>query len=535
MRLFYLINSWAGWSEWLDGALRFFYVGAVPLLATALAAMIFLVPRRAEVSRRRVGLAALLSLALCVAFMALVPLFQKQFLGDTPISPRPFMTHWTTPLVVEANDNSFPCYEVMLAAAFATLLWASLPIYGLIAWGAVLLLAFARTFCGMNYLGDSLGGAVVGAALATFSLALMRVRLQLPATKGSTSRLTWRVRHQGAASILAFAGFAVFAFISLMNSPVHGAKFKKLWGNPAANTAFAVETATPAKAKTSAALLPTGIQESEGGTLATSGAGMVTPGQSLLSSKAARLDGHLPQSEIFLAKTLQSLRLPHRIIGVNVAQVKAGNTPYRVAAVRFEVKKTGAIERKLVTQTVVAFFKRAFQADAQLQHLDIVGVKLGEANSLDSGLSETARKARSAHGGARPVFTASIARRDLILKNRPAWTNWEKLEPGMWLRSRSLLYIDPKVLPLAEAQPVIVKPPAPKPPIKKPIVEKPAIKKPLIKKPLVKKPFVKKPLAKPAVKKKPFVRKRAPVRKYRKRFLKKRRYRVRRYRSRRSR
>ena len=516
MRLFYLINSWAGRSEWLDASLRFFYVGAVPFLATALAAMIFLAPRRHEVSRRRVGAASLISLLLCIGVMALVPLFQKQFLGGAPISPRPFMTHWVTSLVVEANDNSFPCFEVMLAAALATLLWATQPAYGVLAWGAVFLLGFSRTFCGMNYLGDSIGGAVLGAGLSTFALAAARVRLQLPSLSRSTPRLSWRVRHQGALSVLTVAGFLTFSFISLLNSPSHSAKFRNLWGNTAASAApgSTPTTTETGNAKVSSAPIPTGIHESEGGVLATQQPGMDAPGEMLLSSPVARLDGHLPEAEKLLTQALESLKLPHRIIGVNVAQVKAGTTPYRVAAIRFEVKGEGANERRLVTETCVAFFKRAFQVDAQLQHVDILAMKLGERVLDNDDLSETAIKARTIHGGARPVFTASVERKDLILKDKPAWTNWPKIDAGMWLRTRSLLYIDKKVLPPAPPIPQPSTPPVvsrPIAPITKPTPE-PTVK------PFAK-PFVKPTIVKPTPKKKSVrkfvVKKRATIRRYR--------------------
>ena len=523
MRLFYLINSWAGRSEWLDASLRFFYVGAVPFLATALAAMIFLAPRRHQVSRRRVGAATLISLLLCVGVMALVPFFQKQFLGGAPISPRPFMTHWVTSLVVEANDNSFPCFEVMLAAALATLLWATQPAYGVLAWSAVFLLGFSRTFCGMNYLGDSIGGAVLGAGLSTFALALARVRLQLPSLNRSTPRLSWRVRHQGALSVLTIAGFLTFSFISLLNSPSHSAKFRNLWGDTSASASpVAAPGSTPTttetgNAKVSSAPIPTGIHESEGGVLATQQPGMdaVAPGEMLLSSPVARLDGHLPQAEKLLAQALENLKSPYRIIGVNVAQVKAGTTPYRVAAIRFEVKGEGANERRLVTETCVAFFKRAFQVDAQLQHVDILAMKLGERVLDNDDLSEAAIKARTIHGGARPVFTASIERKDLILKDKPAWTNWYKIDPGMWLRTRSLLYIDKKILPPAPPQPstppVISRPIAP---ITKP-TPKPTVKP--IAKPLVKPTILKPTIVKSTPKKKFVVKRRATIRRYRNR------------------
>ena len=181
MRLFYVINGWAGRSEWLDGVLRFFYVGATPLLLTALAALlIFSSPPRdknALASRARIAGAGLLSLGLCALVVWLAHGIQTQFLNGAPISPRPFMTHWVHALVIEPNDNSFPCFEVMLAAAGATLLWAALPTTGVLGWLAVFVLGFARVFCGMNYPGDALAGAFLGGAIGLVSLAALRVPL----------------------------------------------------------------------------------------------------------------------------------------------------------------------------------------------------------------------------------------------------------------------------------------------------------------------------------------------------------------------
>jgi hypothetical protein len=62
-----------------------------------------------------------------------------------------------------------------------------------------------------------------------------------------------------------------------------------------------------------------------------------------------------------------------------------------------------------------------------------------------------------------PVFTASVERDSLIIHqaNKPAWVNDPKLEGGLWLRARSLLYIDQQVLP--EFDPKVLSPVASKP------------------------------------------------------------------------
>lgn len=429
MRLFHLINGWAGRSEWLDNALRLFYVGAVPLLLTALAALLILAPSHNSAfvpftSRLRLVKASIIALVLCALMMPLVAIFQDSVLAGTPISTRPFVTNWVHILVVEPNDNSFPSFEVMFAAATAMLLWAYRPIFGLLGWAAVVLLGFARIFCGMNFFADSLAGAVLGGALSTLTLAAWHIPLYWPFRKLPLS--AGSVRGQTVFSTLSLAGFVVFAIFSLNNSPAHSAKWRNFWsGTPAT-----AQNLKEAKAKKQA---HSHIQEGEGGALAAANSNaMVLPGQPLLSSRATRLDGHLPAVEKHLQQALTALKQPHRLVGINVAEVRAGSSPYRCAAIRFEVKATGTAERRRVAETAARFVKGAYHADGRLQHIDIIGVKEDDGSEL-------------------PVFTASIARRDLILRNKPAWVNWSGLDGGSWLRARSALYIDPQVLPSAAA------------------------------------------------------------------------------------
>jgi membrane-associated phospholipid phosphatase/outer membrane biosynthesis protein TonB len=474
LRLFYLLNGWAGRSEWLDGALRFFYVGTLPLLATALAALIFLWPQRPDGStpfvRRRLFAAGVLSTLLGVFVVVAINAFQATVLNGTPISSRPFMTHWVNLLLVEPNGNSFPCFEVMFAAACATLVWAISPRAGIFAWLFVLLLGFARTFCGSNYVGDSAAGMLLGAALSTLSLALCSVRLRFPSLNFSGAQWSWRLRHQGALS----GAMLLLLFFSgvwwLWNSPAHGSKVRTLLsrsslGQNAASAAPRLPTVASDSdnSKSESSLHETAlhgdIHEGEGAgqqlsnTQSTAAPIMVVPGQMLLSSPAARMDGHLPEAEKLLEASFQSLHLPHALAGVNVAEVRAGTSAYRTAAVRFEVKETGPQERARVAATAAALVKRAFHSDSQLQHVDVLGVMVAD---LLPGAPESTPRPLS-----RPVFTASIERRDLIIRqaNKPKWVNDPHLEGGLWLRARSMLFIDPQILPAAPETP---KPETPK-------------------------------------------------------------------------
>jgi membrane-associated phospholipid phosphatase len=460
VQLFYLINGWAGRSEWLDGALRFFYVGAVPLLWTALAALLIFAPRPRDAStpasRTRIAGASLLSLAVCAIMVWLVHLVQTQLLSGAPISPRPFMTHWTNALIVEPNDNTFPCFEVMLAAAAATFLWAARPGAGVLGWLAVSLLGFARIFCGMNYPGDVFAGAFLGGAIGLVSLAALGVPLQLPALKSNARRWSWRVSHQAAFGATALVGFVLFSGYALTTTSPHASKFKSFWKTPVASAAPTSFSPNATQKLTTATL--SGIHEGEGVVVSDEDSGpMSEPGKLLLASRAARLDGHLPAAEKALARALSTPGLGPRVIGVNVAQVRAGNSAYRCAAIRFEVAKSGTEERRRVAETAALCVKRAFHIDGQLQHVDVLGIDLRpEAPTPPAGRAFSQSESSHSHEGiiaprhgVRLVFTASIERDDLIVKNKPAWVNWSGLDGGAWLRARSALYIDDEVLPAA--------------------------------------------------------------------------------------
>jgi membrane-associated phospholipid phosphatase len=510
LQLFYLINGWAGRSVWLDAALRFFYVGALPLLATALAALIFLWPQREGVSapfvRRRLFAATLLSLAFGVLVAIAINAFQVAALGGSPLSARPFMTHRVNLLLVEPNGNSFPCFETLFAASAATLIWAAIPRAGVLAWCFVLLLGFARTYCGSNYVGDSVAGMALGAAMSTLSLALCRVRLRLPSLQaGAAPRWQWRLRHQGAVSGAMLLALFFCAGWWLWSAPAHATRVRAFisGGSLLQNTA----SAAPTTAATRTDVLHDNIRESESGEPAND-ATPDSPGKLLLDSRVTRLDGYLPHSEEYLKRVFAALHLPRRVIGVNVAQVRAGTSNYRCAAIRFEVVKSSAGERQVAAQVAAELVKRAFQADAQLQHVDVLGIWLrGATNTTPNAM--------------RPIFTASIERRDLIIRQpgKPRWVNDPHLEGGLWLRARSLLFIDPKVLP--PAAPESTRAVAPQ------IVHPPTIKKPVTKKSVVQKPAVKKPIAKSVAK--PITRQKAATRRVYRTHRKTRRYRTRRH------
>jgi undecaprenyl-diphosphatase len=443
LQLFYLINGWAGRSVGLDTALRFFYVGALPLLATALAALILLWPQRSDGStpfvRRRLLAASLLSLCFGILVAVAINAFQNAALSGAPLSTRPFMTHRVNILLVEPNGNSFPCFEVLFAASAATMIWAMLPKAGVLAWCFVCLLGFARTFCGSNYVGDSLAGMALGAALGTFALTLCQVRLPLPTlSAGNAARWQWRLRHQGVfsgASLLVLFGSAAWW---LWNVPAHATKVRSYFGATSLvqNTASAAPSAHPDTARVA----------SEGSNSSHEIDAPEAAGKMLLDTRVMQLDGHLPRSEEYLRRVFATLHLPRRVVGVNVAEVKAGTTPYRCAAIRFEVATTGSAERQIAAHIAATLVKCAFRADAQLQHVDVLGMRTQLKPASDSRLPLAPL----------PVFTASVERHDLIIQQlgKPKWVNDPHLEGGLWLRARSQLFIDPQVLPPGKGTPL---------------------------------------------------------------------------------
>ena len=358
MQFFYLINGWAGRSAFADAALRLYYVSAVPLLATALAALLILMPRpdRAP-SRWRVAAAAVIATTLCALTMTSVNAFAQHALGTDMLSPRPFLTHYVNALVVEPNDNSFPSPEAMLAATLAVMIWAAWPTAGLAATTALLLFCFARVFCGTNYPTDVGTGAALGGAWGALSLALCRISLQIPSRDGR--RLIWRARHQAVFSVLTVCGLTAFTLVSLSHMPHYGDKLRSLFheqaatASPVADSNATNQIAPLTQAAT--ALRETTAHEGEG-------VSPIMPSDALPSS-LDQLGGHLPQAEAHLLHGLQALHLPHRLISVDAAQVRLGNSYYRCAYIRFEVRQEGAGERHRVAETAAQIVRGAFHLD----------------------------------------------------------------------------------------------------------------------------------------------------------------------------
>ena len=426
--------------------MRGVYVGAIPLLAVILLGLLILAPRgKGAPAREKIALAALLALggtALLVWGIGAL----AQSLGLGTISPRPFMTRWVNLLIIEPQDNSFPCAEVIVAAILSVGIWAANRWWGIFAIFATLLLMAARLFCGSNYGGDVGVGAVLGIGLMWLCLALCGAPHSKRARIGT-----------GSAGAFTLGATALGTFLVMAAMPRFAGKLQLPWGLPTQASAKVGAAATRAARGT--------LQEgegipAEGMTSASDGAidADQYAGEAEAEALSKRATQFLPTTEKYLTKVLTPKALPFVLLDVEVAPVTFKNGSYRAAALRFEVDPTIPNARYLVGQRAATLVKSAFAADPKLDNVDVAGVVTGDAAQIDNSLMRFA-------GDEVPVFTASVQRRNLIVAT-PKWANDPNLEGGLWLRTRSRLWINDQVLPRLPAAPQLAPVPtttAPKP------------------------------------------------------------------------
>lgn len=420
--------------------MRGVYVATIPLLAVILLGLLILSPRGKNAPSHG-KLAWAIALALGGAALltwGIEALAQSLDLGT--ISPRPFMTRWVNLLIVEPQDNSFPCVEVMVAVILSVGIWAANRPWGIFAALATLTLMAARLFCGSNY------GADVGVA-AALGVGLMWLCMALCHAFGHRkSRAAF-----GSAGAFTLGATVLGTFIVMTQMPRFAGKLQLPWGIIAPATAKG-KGATRAARNT--------LQEGEGAATMDSDTGESSgadeyAGEAESQALSKRSTLFLPKTEAELRRQLAPKALPFVLLDVEVAPVTFKGSSYRAAAVRFEIDPTIPNVRVLVAQRAAALVKGAFAADPNLDNVDITGVVTGDAAQTDNSLMNFA-------GDEVPVFTASVQRRNLVVKT-PKWANDPTLEGGLWLRTRSRLWVNDKILPRVPEAPKPTIAPTPKP------------------------------------------------------------------------
>ncbi len=420
VQLFLFLNDLAGRWPLLDEAARLFYIGALPVLGTLVGAQLLLLPRPfGGASRSKTALALVLALVLgALLVWGLGLLASAWHLGN--VSPRPWMTRRINWMVVEPQDNSFPCLEVLFAFALST---ASLFLnhkIGFLSMVIALLLGITRLFCGNNYFADVAIGALLGIGLFLLCAALVRRHVSL----GS------RMRGLAVGSFMV-GGTLVLVYAFALSTPRFAGKlgFSPARAAPAANVSN-----TPAVRG-----VPTLFGEGDESAAPEGG------GRAEQVALAKRSSLFLPDVEAFLRGKLTHLARPLTLLDVEVAPVKAGTTSFRCAAVRFEVKGALPDARRIVADRAGRLTRATFALDSHMQNVDIICVERDGGRNLDASMMMFP-------GDEVPVFTASVQRKNVVLR-APAWLNAPSLDGGSWLRARSRLYINDRALPVNSSLP----------------------------------------------------------------------------------
>ena len=127
------------------------------------------------IGRRRANAPRVTATAFLVGIGAVLALLLNQAIGAAVARPRPChaLTHVEV-LLHCATDSSFPSDHAMIAGAFAAGLLLLNRWLGLLALLFALLLAFARVYVGVHYPSDVAGGLIIGAAVGTLVVLILR-------------------------------------------------------------------------------------------------------------------------------------------------------------------------------------------------------------------------------------------------------------------------------------------------------------------------------------------------------------------------
>ena len=480
--LFFFLNNFAGQSALLDAVMRFFYVASAPLAATLWLAVLFFRretrvvfdgcnrvesnavesdrvesnPTAARLfeysSRRAVVAATVFALAICAALWLAFSWFMHSVLQTPILSPRPFASHWVNLLVVEPNDNSFPSPEAILLGVLWIASWALSPRANFAAFALAISGCVARVFCGTHYLADVVVGLCVGAAVCAISMALFGVVLRL-SPKPFRQR-AWRLRVQGATGFAGVLAVLIFGIATLRQTP----RLFAAWQERHSSTQLAVSpnTLRDNTLRDIEYSNRKSLHEGEGATnekrnnaISSSEENTDAHGKTIPRVGVITTGGFLPREETRLLRALQRLKLAHALVSVDVASLRDNvsreekddkDFAMHFASVRFQVRPSEANERRRVAQTAQRIVQTAFATDSALQSVDVVGVVLNHPQRDKVRLPVFAV-------GAIPVWTASVQRKDLVSKKFASQLNAPNADAGLWLRARSRLYINERVLP----------------------------------------------------------------------------------------
>ncbi len=157
---FQMINSWAGYSSFLDD-IMLLVTNSVPYVAIAILLFLWFSSKKKHILERR-------RTALYAAFSSLMALFVNSIIHLVYYHPRPFIVHHVHLLVHHAADSSFVSDHAVLVFAIAwTILMRNERIkYPVFIWATIV--AISRIYIGVHYPVD-----VIGSALLAFGTSLL--------------------------------------------------------------------------------------------------------------------------------------------------------------------------------------------------------------------------------------------------------------------------------------------------------------------------------------------------------------------------
>lgn len=160
--LFFLIFGLSNQFFFLDALM--IYITNYLIFVTAL--LLFFLAKDGGLKERKAFLISLLSIPFAILLIKIIHLFYFEL--------RPFITHQFLPLVMEANNASFPSRHVTIMAIFA---FAS--VFYKLQWSFLIVILMAlvgvsRIYVGVHYPIDILGGVIVGFISVLISKQIIR-------------------------------------------------------------------------------------------------------------------------------------------------------------------------------------------------------------------------------------------------------------------------------------------------------------------------------------------------------------------------